>query len=239
MLDPFERGKAWFLYSKLERDFIDTTSYVALETVHDNVWSEKFGEILTRTGDLVDSFFRLMIDSKSLDAETQVKTLRAKILTEQKTNANWFPKITDFSATFDPIFKLSSVEVEADYGLTYYGKLLPFKNFDKQSPPWWEPYNKVKHEIFEQIEKRATLENVINALASLFVLNILHKESQRYLIRYTDIIFGEYTQKQDTERFLGVSFIGSANNVSAYEFAARTSLFAHLFRVDPDPNKKV
>ena len=79
MLAPFERGKAWFLYSKLERDFIETTSYVALETVHASVWSEKFGELLARTGDLVDSFFRLMVNSKSLDNETSVKNLRAKI----------------------------------------------------------------------------------------------------------------------------------------------------------------
>ena len=239
MLDPFERGKAWFLYSKLERDFVDTTSYVALETVHGSVWSEKFGELLTRTGDLVDSFFRLMIDNKSLDGETPVKNLREKILREQKTNPNWFPKIGDFSATFDPIFQLSSVEVEADYGLTYYGKLHPFKDFDKQSPSWWDPYNKVKHEIFEQIEKKATLENAINALASLFVLNILHKESQRYLIRYTDIIFAEYLRRQEIERFLGASFIGSPHNAPAFKFVARTPLFAHVFRVDPDPNKKV
>ena len=73
MLDPFERGKAWFMYSKLERDFIDTTSYVALDTAHCCVWSEKFGELLTRTGDLVDSFFRLMIDGKTLTANQQSK----------------------------------------------------------------------------------------------------------------------------------------------------------------------
>ena len=227
------------MYNKLERDFIDTTSYVALETDHSSVWSEKFGELLTRTGDIVDSFFRLMIDSKSLDGETTVKHLRAKKLTEQKRNKNWFPKIGDFRATFDPVFGLSSAEVEADYGLTYYGKLKPFKDFDKQSPSWWDPYNKVKHEIFEQIEKKATLENTLNALASLFVLNILHKESQRYLIKYTNIIFGEYLRKPDIEKFLGASFVGSASNAPSYRLVAKTPLFTHGFRVDPDPNRKV
>jgi len=88
--------------------------------------------------------------------ETPVKNLRAKILTGHNTNPNWFPKINDFSAIFDPIFQLSSVKIEADYGLTYYGKLHPFKDFDIQSPSWWEPYTKVKHEIFRQIEKKAT-----------------------------------------------------------------------------------
>lgn len=239
MSDPFERGNAWFMYSKLERDFLDTTSYVALETVHGSVWSEKFGELLTRTGDLVDSFFRLMINSKSLDGEKPVQSLRARISAEKKKNPDWFPKISDFRATFDPVFLLSGVEVEADYGLTYYGKLIPFKDFDKQNPSWWEPYNKVKHEIFQEMEKKATLENSINALASLFVLNILHKESQRYLVRHTDTIFVEFLQRNMIEKSLNVSFVGAPNNMTAFKFVARTPLFTHAFRTDPDPSKRV
>jgi hypothetical protein len=239
MLDPFERGNAWFMYSKLERDFLDTTSYVALETVHGSVWSEKYGELLTRTGDLVDSFFRLMIDSKSLDGETPVINLRTKTLTEKKRNPNWFPNISDFRETFDPVFQLSGVEVEADYGLAYYGKLSPFKDFDKQNPSWWDPYNKVKHEIFQEMEKKATLENSINALASLFVLNILHKESQRYLVRYTDTIFAEFLPRNQIEKSLNASFVGSPHNMTAFEFVARTQLFTHAFRTDPDSNKRV
>jgi hypothetical protein len=69
MIDPFERGKVWFIYSKLEREFIETTSYVALETVHENVWSEKYGELLIKIGSAVGSFFDLMVNSKSLDNE--------------------------------------------------------------------------------------------------------------------------------------------------------------------------
>jgi hypothetical protein len=238
MIDPFERGKAWFLYKRLEREFVRTTSFVALETVHCNVWSEKYGDLLVRIGDMVDSYFRLMIDSKSLDNETTIKNLRKAMQKNRKKNPKWFPDICDFRKTFDSIFQLSSVEIEADYGLTYYGKLQPFKDFDKQNPLWWEPYNKVKHEIFEQIEKKATLGNVIDALAALFTLNVLHKENQRYLIRYTNTIFAEYLRKEDIEKYLGASFIGCANNTKAFKFIAKTQLFTHLFRVDPDPNKK-
>lgn len=239
MLDSFETGKAWFMYVKLESDFIDTTSYVALDNVHCKVWSEKFAELLTRTGDLIDSFFRLMIDSKSLDGETTIASLKTKIVTEQARDANWFPKIGDFRATFEPIFRLSGVEVEAGYGLTSFGKLYPFKDFDKQSPSWWEPYNKVKHQIFEEMENKATLENSINALAALFALNILHKESQRYLVRNTEVILTEFLRGKQIEQSLNVSFIGSPNNMPAFKFIARTSLFTHVFRVDPNPNKKV
>lgn len=231
MIDPFERGKVWFLYSKLEREFIETASYVALETVHNDVWSERYGELLVRTGNMVDSTFRYMVNSKSLDNEKTVKELRRRVVDERKKNANWSPNITDFRAAFEPIFQLSSVEVEADYGLTYYGKLMPFKDFDKKSQIWWDSYNKVKHELFEQIEKRATLENTINALAGLFILNILHKESRKYLIGYTDVIFGEYMSKRDLDQFLIKSFVGAPRNVVS-KFIARTPLFVHTFRYD-------
>lgn len=192
------------------------TRYVALETIHNNVWSERFGVLLIRAGDLVDSFFRIMVDSKSLDNEDTVTQLRAKIHKERLQNPNWSPNINDFRETFEPIFQLSNVEVEADYGLTYYGKLQPFKDFDKSSPSWWLPYNKVKHEIFEQIEKMATLANVINALSGLFGLNILHLESRKYLIRHTNVISCEFLGRKDLEKFLSVSFIGGPNNAPLF-----------------------
>jgi len=238
MLDPFETGKAWFMYSKLEKDFLESTFYIALDNAHNKVWSERFGELLTRTGDLVDSSFRLMIDSPSLNGEPTIQALREKISKEQKTNLKWFPDISDFRATFDPIFQLSSVDVEAGYGLTSYGKLCPFSNFRKQSPLWWEPYNMVKHQIFQEMENKATLENSINALSALFVLNILHKESQRYLVRNTDVILTDFLGKEQIEQSLDISFIGIPNNMPAFKFVARTALFTHVFRVDPDPNKR-
>lgn len=232
MIEPFRRGKAWYMYNELERDFIKTISYVPLETVHSKVWSEKFAELLIRIGSSVDSFFRYMVKSESLDNQEKVKKLREKIEKKREKEPDWSPNVTEFRKTFNPIYQLSSVEVEADYGLTYYGKLQPFKDFDKKSPIWWVSYNKVKHEMLEQLN-RATLENTINALAALFVLNILHKESQKYLIRHTNVIFAEYMSKYDLERFLSESFMGVPKNVAS-KFIARTPLFTHIFR--PDEN---
>ena len=96
---------------------------------------------------------------------------------------------------------------------------------------------RMKHEIFEQIEKKATLENTLNALAGLFVLNILHKENQRYLIRYTNVISAEgpgaeeFMTKGPIEQNLRPSFIGVPKDIH-YKFMARTPLFIHIFRVD-------
>jgi hypothetical protein len=239
MIDPFERGKVWFIYSKLEREFIETTSYVALETVHGDVWSEKFGELLIRIGSSVGSSFNLMLNSKSLDGEKTVEKLRERIEKKHEKKPHWSPTITDFRKAFDPVFQLTGIEVEGSYGLTYYGKLQPFKGFKRKAPIWWDSHNKLKHEFFEKLEERAKLQNVINALAGLFVLNILHKESQHYLIGHTNVILGDrFLRKEDIGSSLSKSMIG----VFAEEYwkiRAQTPLFTHVFRVDKNYKKQL
>ena len=232
MIDPFERGKVWLIYSKLEREFIETTSYVALETVHENVWSPKFGELLIRIGSSVGSFFDLMVDSKSLDEERTVKKLREKTKKKQQKKPDWSPTITDFRKAFNPVFQLSSVEVEASYGLTYYAELQPFKGFERKAPNWWDAHNKLKHEFFEKLEERARLHNTINALAGLFVLNILHKENQQYLVRHTNVISHRYISRRNMEEYFVESMIGVPKSLSGWEIRAETPLFTHVFRVD-------
>ena len=68
------------------------------------------------------------------------------------------------------------------------------------------------------MENKATLENSINALAALFSLSILHKENQRYLIRQTNTIHTEFLQRKQMEQSLNVSFVGSPNNMPAFQF---------------------
>ena len=237
MKDPFTRGKAWFIYAKLEREFIETTSYVALESVHEKVWSEKFGELLIRIGSSVGSYFNLMVNSNSLDEEKSITKLRKEIETKRQKNQNWSPTITDFRKAFEPIFRLSNTQVEASYGLTYYGILTPFKDFNSKTPSWWDAHNKLKHEFFEKLEERATLQNTINALSGLFLLNIFHKENQQYLIRHNNVIFSEgvgateFATGSIIERFLRPSFIGVPKDIT-FKFYARTQLFNHVLRVD-------
>jgi hypothetical protein len=245
MIDPFERGKVWFIYSKLEREFIETTSYVALETGHKDVWSEKYGELLIKIGSAVGSFFDFMVNSKSLDNEQTVENLRAKMLKEKekreqkqkkgKKKIEWSPTMTDFRKAFNPVFDLKSAEVEASYGLTYYGNLQPFEGFGKRAPFWWDSYNKVKHQFFEKIEERARLEHAINALAALFILNILHKENQEYLIKYQNVITCDYAKQFGKKTLLGffeASKIGVPKTVRGYNCMAVTPLFKHVFRID-------
>ena len=225
MIDPFRRGIAWYKYKRLETDFINATLYFPFEKGHKGIWSEYFSDLVVRVGNSVDSFFRLMLKDKSLDSFPHVSALRSSRRRRD---------ITYFMDFFEPIYLLSGVEVQIAYGLTFYErKSCPFKEFkNKEIPDWWASYNHVKHKWFDCIQE-ATLENTVKALAGLFVLNILYKENQKYLIRHTDVIdFGVRIGKRQMEKYLMKSMIGVPRGFSGWEIKAETPLFTHRFRVD-------
>lgn len=90
----------------------------------------------------------------------------------------------------------------------------------------------MKHEWFDCV-KEATLENTVKALAGLFVLNILHKDSQKYLIRHKEVIdFGFRMSKRHMEKYLIKSMIGIPKGFGGWKIKAETPLFTHFFRVD-------
>jgi hypothetical protein len=224
MIDPFARGIAWYKYKRLEEDFVDATLYFPFEKGYKEIWSEHFGDLIAKVGNAVDSFFRMMLKDKSFDSFPHVPRLRTS---RRKHDINYFREF------FEPIYQLSGVEVEIGYGLTFYEtKASPFKEFKSNDiPEWWTAYNHVKHEWFDCIQE-ATLENTIRALAGLFVLNILHKRSQQYLIRYTNVIYFEFLDKRQTEANMMKSMIGIPKGYSNWKVKAETPLFRHLFRVD-------
>ncbi|GAI17301.1 unnamed protein product [marine sediment metagenome] len=145
--------------------------------------------------------------------------------------------INYFRDFFDSIFQLSNVEVNTSYGLTAYGACRPFMGFldskNNKISRWWDAYNHVKHGWYVNI-KEATLKNTIEALAGLFVLNILHKESQEYLIKYHDVITGEFygLMPRGIVKLFSVSMIGKPRSYRNIMVMAKTPLFMHVFRVD-------
>lgn len=64
----------------------------------------------------------------------------------------------------------------------------PFKNWSPNpaynSPDWWSPYNRVKHERLENF-RDANLKNVANALAGLYIL-------ESYLVKFIGDFCGKY-----------------------------------------------
>lgn len=64
--------------------------------------------------------------------------------------------------------------------------IMPFESYikienDKKTPYWWTVYNQVKHKFSDNFQK-ANLENVKNALAGAFLINVIHKPAIKKLV---------------------------------------------------------
>lgn len=230
MDNPFSRGLAWYRYKRLQDEFINATQYFPFEQKHEAIWSEFFSDLLTKVGSSVDGFFRKMLEDSRFDSCPHVPALKASY---RPHDINYF---RDF---FDAIYQLSDVEVTTAYGLTFYGSCRPFAGFldskNNKVPSWWDAHNHVKHGWYVNIEE-ATLKNTIEWLAGLFVLNVLHKESQEYLIKYQDVIRGEFLDKMPDYMILDhfrASMIGIPKRLNQ-TCVAVTPLFMHTFRIDPN-----
>lgn len=236
--DIFRRGMAWHTYRNLEKDFIDVTRYVALEKKNDEAYSERIAQLLQLTGSTVDSLFFEMRTSSSLAKQKGAADLQE----------NPEPNIGQYREVYEPIYQLSQVKLDARHGLTNYGTIKPFNPFlPKQYPEWWDAYNEIKHEFFQNW-RRGTLGNLVHALGALFILNVLHKDAQLYLLQRGVIVpvtgYADSTHlptslsrySLDPFHVAGLmsrSFIGLPSNV-AYGAMAFSEVFAHSFRSDPN-----
>lgn len=223
MVNYFESGYAWQTYSRFERRFRYALEYVPLDKEFDNVWSPRFRELLTQICAEIDSFFRNMARSKSLEDSRGRRIVRKAI-----DHLN----ITDYREYFEPIFELSSVEVLV---CDAYGVIKPFAKFARdESPPWWVSYNNVKHNWAEHYAE-ANLRNTLYSLGALFLLNVLHKESQVYLAKTNHLITGwrniNIIQQKPPNIILdGLRGLFKGSPKSSDDHWVETRLFLHEFR---------
>ena len=222
---------AWHTYLNLEKDFIDVTRFVALDKENRATWSEKIAELLLLTGSKVDSLFKEMKKSSLLPQSNSLIALQN----------NDRPTIHDYRKAYEPIYLLSGVHLIASHGLTNDGEIRPFEAFHgEKSPEWWESYNNVKHGFFQNM-REGTLDNLIHALGALFALNVLHKDSQEYLIKNGVIFIGDLKVLSlgiDSKYSWGYSwgliknsFVGLPSNVGL-DARASSQVFQHQFRKD-------
>jgi len=220
---------AWHTYQNFEKDFIDVTRYVALEKENGGAYSEKIAQLLLLIGSTVDSIFYEIRTSPSLAEQKGISDLLK----------NSEPTIGDYKKVYEPIYQLSTVEVLGHHGLTRYGTIKPFDPFlPHLSPPWWNAYNDIKHEFYQNWRK-GTLDNLVHALGALFTLNVLHKDAQYYLLQRNVIVnVSSADAKQVYPLFpaqvyglIKNSFIGVPGNIS-WTVMASSDVFFHSFRQD-------
>ena len=154
-------------YIELENDFFDTEAYVSIEEDNYKTYSIKYVKIYLSICSEIDCLLKEIC--RNLDNST----------TASKIN-EYYPII---NIAFNN-FKSESV---------YYEKqkieLYPWEEWEEgNSPKWWQYYNKVKHQRMEEepetnitYYKYANLENVLNALAALYIVEQYYMYSYNYL----------------------------------------------------------
>ena len=189
MVDPyFEAGYHIDRYYELEEDFLKVLKYMPLEIYDDSgkrcgAKSTYLADLLLRIGSNIDVMFRKLILSDHPHIyDDKLREINNKLSEEER------PQKKKVNLSFEDYRKLDEEILPKSNG----GKLsdckvmiiqtrediTPFENWSTDTPTWWSSYNHIKHEaMFDE----ANLDNVINALAALFLLICIKKHSIKML----------------------------------------------------------
>lgn len=146
--DEFQR-KYWRYYLVLEKRFMATTDYLELDPDNHKAFSNEFAALLQAIGAELDAFFKVYCD----------------FCPEEHKNIGDYAK--SILSSYPDIVNQRVVVTETDIVLT------PFLGWTqekaKQTLVWWEAFDAIKHNRAGNKE-RASQNNVLNALAALFLL---------------------------------------------------------------------
>ena len=177
----FENGGFWEYYRALEQQFEDFLNYVPYLEGNEKTYSFKLLNIFLSICAHIDSAFKeLARYPKFADIDSCKEVLDR---TSDKLGI-----IVSGIRAFEEIYAISSMTV------TF--KVLPNRisitPFNCQKPQWWDFYNDLKHDISVNLTK-ANLENVRDALAGAFLLNVIHEPAALRLYDY-NILKPNYPQ---------------------------------------------
>jgi hypothetical protein len=186
--DNFENGVFWELYLDLERQFQNFLEYVPYLEGNENVCSFKLLNLILSIGGHVDSAFKEMARYPKFSGNDDCKKILESLKkSEGNVRAGERPipiPITHCLRAFEKEYKLSCRKVMFKR-LPQREEVVPFKPYNPKTntPEWWEIYNGLKHDVSLNIEK-ANLKNTRDALASAFLLNVVHTPSALRLYKH-------------------------------------------------------
>ena len=160
--------KDYFDYDlELENDLFDTESYVTIEEDNYKTYSIKYAKIYLSICSEIDCLLKEIC--RNINPSTNADKINL-----------YYPIITTSFENF---------KQEAIYYKKQKIELYPWEEWEEStSPKWWTYYNKVKHQRLEKepstnitYYKFANLENVLNALAALYVVEQYYMYSYNYL----------------------------------------------------------
>lgn len=154
-------------YLELEKDVFNTESYVTIEEDNYKTYSIQYAKLYLSICSEIDCLLKEIC--RNINSDT----------TANKINL-YYPIVNGAFENFKQegvYFKKQKIE------------LYPWKKWEESSSPkWWYYYNKVKHQRLElepdtniPYYKFANLENVLNALAALYIVEQYYLYSYNYL----------------------------------------------------------
>lgn len=171
----FELGLMWAVYHDMEKIFLNFLEYVPLASDHSKVYSYKLLHLMLQIGGYIDTSFKEMATHSSFDGNEKCKAIRGKAVKRETVGIDLARE------AFEPIYHLSSrlvlVKSPAYLARVIIERWSPFVEFKEgKSPKWWKAYNEVKHDWLANLEQ-ANVRNTLYALASAFLLNVVHEPS--------------------------------------------------------------
>ena len=214
--ENFDPVSIWDEYIYLEQEFMNSLRYLPAVPEHYKVWSVHFADLLIRIGSVFDSFLKRTLFCNFLDDNT------AAIASREKYMAKNIITIKDYYDVFEAYYKLSSKTV---FNLITSQQIVPFSEWENnqyERLEWWKAYTDLKHDRFAN-KKVATLESTQNALASLFLVNILNPQINSLLVDYG--LIRSLWSKESLKRL-----ISKPEPIEGHEdIYAKTKLFGYVF----------
>jgi len=218
------RGRFLHTYEYLENSLIEASRYITIDPRNDKSWSEVLATLLVLNGNAVDTFFRNMIMCPNIKENKAFKEMKKK----PRKKKTW--KISHFQKIIEPIHELSKNIIQVPFGLGTSQTITPFQDFSSKIPDWWNAYNHIKHDYYDNITE-ANLSNVVNSLGALLILHALHRCSRSYLINQFKIL-NEWTLSRAYTFEALNSDVGILESFSNYRFYIVTNVFVFDYNVE-------
>jgi len=207
--------ETWNKYVALEKEVEEVIKYIPLSDDHFKVWSMKIGDLLIVLGSDIDSFLKLAIKDEELDGVENINTIRDK----------YSPTILDYKETFAKYYEIFPKYI---FVRPTEKRIQPFNDWSlKKEPSWWRAIQQIKHNRYENKEM-AELGCLINGLAGLFLLNVIHLSSRLILCRLK--LWKSYKMREYSPQNLeSMIIVKEPLNQREFEiFYIETNLFGYI-----------
>lgn len=148
-------------YDELEKEFLMINEYIPLtdnfKNPNYNFGSPKLLDFSFKVCREIETIFRLILEDKSFDDKVDIAKAR------KNQNIEIYRKFIEPEYKFHE-YKLTVMEIQKE--------IIPFENFNNDSPGWFKKYSKYKHNTLKLInmwDLKATLYSL--AALGLLVLN--------------------------------------------------------------------